>query len=48
VFVAIAYSHIHAANRRKLGNRAEEGIMPGYFETSKAYRILHGRKITVS
>jgi transposase InsO family protein len=48
VFGAVAYSHIHASNRRKLDNRAETGIMVGYSETSKAYRILHGGKIAVS
>jgi hypothetical protein len=39
IFGCVAYCHIPAEKRTKLDPTAEKGILVGYSETSKAYRI---------
>jgi hypothetical protein len=50
VFGSIAYVHIPKEKRTKWDTHAEEGVLVGYSETSKGYRILHQatNKVTIS
>ena len=50
IFDSVCYCHVHADNRKKLDPSGEKGLLVGYSEISKAYRvyILARRKIIVS
>jgi hypothetical protein len=41
IFGCVAYYHIPAEKRTKLDPTAEKGILVGYSETSKSYRIYN-------
>ena len=50
IFGSVCYCHVHADNRKKLDPSREKGLLVGYSEISKAYRvyILAHRRIIVS
>ena len=50
IFGSVCYCHVHAYNRKKLDPSREKGLLVGYSEISKAYRvyILARRRIIVS
>ena len=39
IFGSVCYCHVHANNRKKLDPSGEKGLLVGYNETSKAYRV---------
>ena len=39
IFGSVCYCHVHADNRKKLDPSGEKGLLVGYSEISKAYRI---------
>ena len=50
IFGSVFYCHVHADTRKKLDPCGEKGLLVGYNETSKAYRvyILARKRIIVS
>ena len=50
IFSSVFYCHVHADNKKKLGPSREKGLLVGYNEILKAYRvyILAHRRIIVS
>ena len=50
IFSSVCYCHVHANNRKKLDPSREKGILVGYSEISKAYRVYipARRRIIVS
>ena len=50
IFGNVCYCHIHADTRKKLDPSDEKGLLVGYNETSKAYRvyILARKRIIMS
>ena len=50
IFGSVCYCHIHADTRKKLDPSGEKGLLVGYSETSKAYKvyILVRKRIIVS
>ena len=39
IFCSVYYCHVHADNRKKLDPSGEKGLLVGYSEISKAYRV---------
>ena len=39
IFCSVYYYHVHADNRNKLAPSQEKGILVGYNDISKAYRV---------
>ena len=39
IFDSVCYCHVHADNRKKLNPSGEKGLLVGYSETLKAYRV---------
>ena len=39
IFGSVCYCHVHADNRKKLDPSGEKGLLVGYNEISKAYRV---------
>ena len=39
IFGSVCYCHVHADTRKKLDPYGEKGLLVGYNETSKAYRV---------
>ena len=39
IFGSVCYCHVHADTRKKLDPSGEKGLLVGYSETSKAYRV---------
>ena len=39
IFGSVCYCHVHADNRKKLDPSREKGLLVGYNEISKAYRV---------
>ena len=39
IFASVCYCHVHANTRKKLDPSREKGLLAGYSETSKAYRV---------
>ena len=39
IFESVCYCHVHADTRKKLDPSGEKGLLVGYRETSKAYRV---------
>ena len=39
IFDSVCYCHVHADNRNKLDPSGEKGLLVGYIEISKAYRV---------
>ena len=39
IFDTVYYCHVHAGNRKKLDPSGEKGLLVGYSEISKAYRV---------
>ena len=39
IFRSVCYCHVHADTRKKLDPSGEKGLLVGYSETSKAYRV---------
>ena len=39
IFGSVFYCHIHADTRKKLDPSGEKGLLVGYNETSKAYKV---------
>ena len=39
IFGSVCYCHIHAYTRKKLDPSGEKGLLVGYSEISKAYRV---------
>ena len=39
IFGSVCYCHVHADTRKKLDPYGEKGLLVGYSETSKAYRV---------
>ena len=39
IFGSVYYCHIHADTRKKLDSSGEKGLLVGYIETLKAYRV---------
>jgi len=39
IFGSVCYCHVHANNRKKLDLSGEKGLLVGYSEISKAYRV---------
>ena len=50
IFGSVCYCHVHADNRKKLDPFEEKGLLVGYSEISKAYRVYirTRRRIIVS
>ena len=50
IFVSVYYCHVNAQNRKKLDPSGEKGLLVGYSEISKAYRVYipARRRIIVS
>ena len=48
IFGSVCYCHIHADTRKKLDPSGEKGLLVGYNETSKAYRVPTRKRIIVS
>ena len=50
IFGSVCYCHVHADTRKKLDPSGEKGLLVGYNETSKAYRvyILARKRIIMS
>ena len=50
IFDSVFYYHVHANNRKKLDPSGEKGLLVGYSEISKAYRVYipARRRIIVS
>ena len=50
IFGSVCYCHVHADNRKKLDPSGEKGLLVGYNDILKAYRvyILARRRIIVS
>ena len=39
IFGSVSYCHVHADTRKKLDPSGEKGLLVGYSEISKAYRV---------
>ena len=39
IFGNVYYCHVHIDNRKKMDPSGEKGLLVGYRETSKAYRV---------
>ena len=39
IFGSVCYCHVHADTRKKLDSSGEKGLLVGYSETLKAYRV---------
>ena len=39
IFGSVCYCHVHADNRKKLDPSGEKGLLVGYSEILKAYRV---------
>ena len=39
IFDSVYYCHVHAYNRKKMDPSGEKGLLVGYSETSKAYKV---------
>ena len=39
IFGSVCYCHVHVDNRKKLDPSGEKGLLVGYSEISKAYRV---------
>ena len=50
IFGSVCYCHVHADNRKKLDPSGDKGLLVGYSEISKAYRVYipAHRRIIVS
>nr|KYP62974.1 Copia protein [Cajanus cajan] len=50
IFGSICYTHVAAAKRSKLDNKAEMGIFLGYATNSKGYRVynMRSKQIVIS
>ena len=50
IFGSVCYCHVHADNRKKLDPSGEKGLLVGYSEILKAYRVYipARRRIIVS
>ena len=50
IFGSVCYFYVHADNRKKLDPSGEKGLLVGYSEISKAYRVYipSRRRIIVS
>ena len=50
IFSSVCYRHVHADNRKKLDPSGEKGLLVGYSEILKAYRVYipTHRRIIVS
>ena len=50
IFDSVCYCHVHVVNKKKLDPSGEKGLLVGYSEISKAYRVYipTRRRIIVS